>query len=117
MAWCIAEARLLERLMDPVPKPPKVKPGTPFNASLFDFYTNAVAIGEKDGHLSDVILVSGVNKAEYHVHRVVLASASKYLLEIFKSHPPFIKRRSLKPKAEGAAATVDEEPEYIYEWI
>ena len=117
MAWAIAEARLLERLMDSIPKPPKKKAGAPFNASLFDFYTNAVLIGEKDNHLSDVILVSGVNKSEYHVHRVVLASASRYLLEVFKANPPFSRKRSLKPKPEGAAATDNLEPEYIYEWV
>jgi hypothetical protein len=47
----------------------------------------------------------------------VLASASRYLLEVFKANPPFIRKRSLKPKPEGAAATENQEPEYIYEWL
>jgi hypothetical protein len=116
VTWAISEARLLNRLHDLIPKPAKVKPGIPFNRSLFDFYTNSVVIGEKEGHLSDVVLVSGVNKAEYNVHRVVVASASRYMLEAFKNNPPFIKTKKRKPKPEGAAATDDLKEEYIYEW-
>ena len=58
MAFAIAEARLLDRLMDVIPKPPKVKPGNDYNKHLTDFYTKSVTMGEKDGHLSDIILVS-----------------------------------------------------------
>jgi len=117
VVWALSEARLLNRLHDLVPKPPKVKAGTPFNRSLFDFYTKSVVIGEKEGHLSDVTLVSGVNKAEYHVHRVVIASASRYMLEAFKNNPAFIKTKKKKPRAEGAAATEEVKDEFIYEWV
>lgn len=115
VTWAIGEARLLERLMDTIPKAPKVKAG-PFNASLFDFYTNSVVLGQKEGHLSDVVLVSGVNKAEYHVHRVVVASASRYMLEAFKSNPPFIKRKIKVAKSAEGTEENQFEPA-TFEWV
>jgi len=58
LGWAIAEARLLDRLMDVIPKPPKTKAGNDYNKNLGDFYTKSVVMGEADGHLSDIILVS-----------------------------------------------------------
>ena len=45
---------------------------------MYDFF--------KSDSLTDVTLVNPINKATYRVHRVIVSSGSRYLLEVFMKY-------------------------------
>jgi len=48
---------------------------------MFDFFKN-----DLDGTLSDVTLTAPKTNAAHKCHRIIIASASKYMLDIFKEY-------------------------------
>jgi hypothetical protein len=52
-----------------------------FPKEMFDFFKN-----DLDGTLSDVTLTAPKNKATHKCHRIIIAAASKYMLDIFKEY-------------------------------
>lgn len=53
-----------------------------FPKEMFDFFKM-----DLDGTLSDVTLLAPKNKASHKCHRIIIASASKYMLDIFREYP------------------------------
>ena len=78
----LKEARACRLAMEPAPKIQCPDSDDEYEPEMLDFYKD---IMEGKGALGDLELVSA-NSATYHVHKMVLGSASKYMLRLLRQN-------------------------------